>query len=165
MADEQKSGLGFFRVASDLVTQGALKTMTAVDLKVLLALAFHANWRTGRCWPSYRKLRELTGASMTSISGSIGRLVDLGAIVKMGKGKGRRAEYRVMRTLQSSPDKCSSRTERSQRNRKRGSKGRWVLQPHGIQVLQPLEQSAPAARNRTRVNNESNERDLKGPHP
>jgi hypothetical protein len=125
--DDDKPKAQFFRVGTSIVQNGAVKDMTAVDLKVYMVLALHANWRTGRCWPSYRTIRGLTGCSFDSIADAIRRLVGLGAIsAQRDKIKrGRRNTYTVHRTIQPPPGICSERTEHPSVKQKRDAKGRY----------------------------------------
>lgn len=110
-ATNEKFEPQFFRVGSSVVKDGALRAMTSAELRVLMVLSLHANWRTGKCWPSYRTIRDLSGCSRTSISSAVQGLVKLGAIsVQKEKVKnGRRNVYTVFRTLQASP-RTQSRT-------------------------------------------------------
>ena len=117
----------FFRIGSSVVTEGALKAMTAVDMKVYMVLAMHANWTTGKCWPSYRTIRTLTGCSFDCIADAIRRLVRLGAIsAQRDRGKrGRRNYYTVYRTIQPSPGICSEQPEHKPIQQNRDQKGRY----------------------------------------
>lgn len=101
--------------------------MTAVDLKVYMVLALHANWTTGECWPSYRTIHDLSGCSRESISGSIRRLVQLGAIsFRHEKAhNGRRNVYTVFRTLRPSSGGQSIPTDYPPAERKRDKLGRF----------------------------------------
>lgn len=125
--DDDKPKAKFFRVGTSIVQSGVVKDMTAVDLKVYMVLALHANWRTGRCWPSYRTIRDLTGCSFDSIADGIRRLVGLGAIsAQRDRGKrGRRNFYTVYRTLRPSPGICSKCTEHPSVKQNRDAKGRY----------------------------------------
>jgi hypothetical protein len=126
-APGEKPKPSFFRVGTSVITGGAVKAMTAVDLKVYLTLALHANWRTGRCWPSYRTIRELTGCSFDCIADAIRRLTDLGTIsAQRDKVKrGRRNTYTVHRIPPPSPGICSERTEDPLANQNRDARGRF----------------------------------------
>jgi len=121
----------FFRVGSSLVKDGALRGMTAVDLKVYMVLALHANWTTGKCWPSYKTIRTLSGCSFDCIATATRRLVGLGTIsISKEKGKkGRRNVYTVFRTLRPSPGTRSDGTEYpptvKQKHNKRDALGRY----------------------------------------
>lgn len=121
----------FFRIANSFVTSGLIKNMTAVDIKVYLTLAQHANWRTGWAYPSVRRLRGLTGASLTSIIKAVRRLVGFGLISAERNGRRfpqldpRQIVYQVFRTPQASPDDRSSDKEESTMIRKRDNSGKY----------------------------------------
>jgi DNA-binding transcriptional MocR family regulator len=121
----------FFRIANAVVTSGLIKIMTAVDIKVYLTLAQHANWRTGWAYPSIRRLRDLTGASLTSIIKAARRLVGFGLISAERNGRRfpqldpRQIVYQVHRTPQASPDDRSSGKEKSTMIRKRDNSGKY----------------------------------------
>lgn len=127
MQTDDKPKPQFFRVGSSVVKEGAVKDMTAVDLKVYMVLALHANWTTGKCWPSYRTIHDLSGCSRNSISDSIRRLIQLGAVsFRHEKAyNGRRNVYTVFRTLQPSSGTRSSATDYPLAVRKRDKSGRF----------------------------------------
>lgn len=126
-APEEKPEPKFFRVGSSLVKDGAVKAMAAVDLKVYMVLALHANWTTGQCWPSYKTIRDLTGCSRGSIADAIRRLELLGTIShrKEKAHNGRRNVYSVFRTLRPSSEGQSSRMDYPPSGRKRDKSGRF----------------------------------------
>jgi hypothetical protein len=121
----------FFRIANAVVTSGLIKNMTAVDIKVYLTLAQHANWRTGWAYPSIRRLRGLTGASLTSIIKAVRRLVGFGLISAERNGRRfpqldpRQIVYKIFRTPQASPEDRSSGKEESTMIRKRDNSGKY----------------------------------------
>ena len=129
MTDETETR--FFRIGNAVVTSELIKTMTAVDLKVYLALAQHASWRTGFCHPSVRRLHDLTGASLTSIAKAVRRLVGFGLIRAERNGKRftgldpRKMVYQVFRIPQASPEDRSSGKEKSTAKRKRDESGKY----------------------------------------
>src|SRR4030042_5108920 len=118
---------GFFRVGSDVVKKGVLEAMTSADVKVYLVLALHANWRTGKCWPTVRTIRALSVCSLSSVISAIGRLSSLGAISyrKIKSRSGVRNEYTVFRSLQLPSGGCSSRTEDPPKKQARDDSGRF----------------------------------------
>ncbi|HEV8024533.1 MAG TPA: helix-turn-helix domain-containing protein, partial [Candidatus Nanopelagicales bacterium] len=65
---------------------------------VLMALADHAN-SDGECWPSMKRVAELTGISTRQVSTHITKLEDLGYVTKGARrrweGQLRGWEYRV----------------------------------------------------------------------
>ena len=68
------------------------------DLKVLIALAVHADKHTGECWPSRSRLSELTALNESKISAATKNLSDWGYIKKIQSvGKGNR--YRILKPL------------------------------------------------------------------
>jgi len=117
----------FFRVGSSLVKEGALKFMTASSLKVYIILALHANWTTGKCWPSYGTIGALSGCSRNSIAGAIRQLIQLGAISchKEKAENGLRNLYTVFRNLQVSSGTQSRTTDYPLRNKNRDDLGRF----------------------------------------
>lgn len=127
MQTDVRSKDQFFRIGSSVVKNGAVKAMTAVDLKVYLVLALHANWTTGRCWPSYMTIKALSGCSKSSIAVALRHLVQLGA-VSFGSEKahtGRRNVYTVFRTLRPSSGGRSSAKDYPPAKRKRDKSGRF----------------------------------------
>jgi len=103
----------FFRIGTALVKEGALKDMTAADLKVFMVLSLHANWRTGHCWPSYERIREFTGCSRSSIASALRHLAQIGQISSRYEKahNGRRNVYTVFRTLQPTREGRSSHAD------------------------------------------------------
>lgn len=117
----------FFRVGSSVIKDGVVKAMTAADLKVYLVLSLHANWTTGRCWPSYGTIHDLTGCSRGSIAAAIRRLELLGAIShrKEKAYNGRRNVYTVFRALLTFSGGQSNREDGPPSDRKRDKSGRF----------------------------------------
>jgi hypothetical protein len=117
----------FFRVGTSVMDEGALRQMSGVDLKVYAVLSRHADWYTGKCWPSYKTIRSLSGCSFESISSAVRRLVRLGTIsVRKEKARnGLRNVYTVFRTLQPSSGIHSRTTEYPLAKKKRDNLGRF----------------------------------------
>jgi hypothetical protein len=60
----------------------ALLRAPAAAMKMWLALALHADWHTGRCYPSYDTLRKNHGFSRDTVSRGISALIDLGLLTR-----------------------------------------------------------------------------------
>ncbi len=61
-------------------------------IKVWFALALHANWSTGRCWPGYKKLKSEIGRGDHFINDGINWLSHEGLVEKLRRF-GRSAVY------------------------------------------------------------------------
>ena len=126
-AADEKPKPQFFRIGSSIVKDGAVKAMTAGDLKVFLVLSLHTNWTTGKCWPSYRTLHDLTGCSRTTIAAATRHLYQLGLIScrREKAHNGRRNVYVVFRTIQPPSGGQSSVTDYPPSDKSRNEKGRF----------------------------------------
>lgn len=74
------------------------------EFAVLTALQTFAD-REGNCWPSRKKLSELTGYHVTKISKITTRLVELGILEKIGRGGRSSCRYRVLVSKYYAPEK------------------------------------------------------------
>ena len=58
-----------------------LLTLNGSTIKVFLALARHANWKDGTCFPGYRKMSEMTGVtSRRRLKEHVDILMDVGLV-------------------------------------------------------------------------------------
>lgn len=62
---------------------------------VWMAIKHHADYDTGRAWPGYRRLAELTGLNKDTITRTVARLIDakLLRVVRAGSQRGRGQTY------------------------------------------------------------------------
>ncbi len=83
----------FYPVPLDALEILPLINTHAKDL--YLCLCFHANWKTGICWPSYRKILDMTKIhNGRDIKEAIDHLVELGMIDTWMVGQ--RRHYQVL---------------------------------------------------------------------
>ena len=68
------------------------------DLKVLIALASHANHETGACWPSRRRISDQTGIHVSHVSRALRHLRELG-FIRIEERSGRANLYHVLKPL------------------------------------------------------------------
>lgn len=71
--------------------------LSTVEKMVLITLADHVN-EAGECWPSLTRLSDITGISRRSVVYAVNRLVELGMIQRINKGKGISTRYRLLLT-------------------------------------------------------------------
>lgn len=89
----------FQTLQRDLFASGLAAKIGMNAFGVWLAIKSHADFNTGQAWPGMRRLAELTGMSLGSVSNSVRVLVDsklLRVLVK-AKGKSRRGSTYVAR--------------------------------------------------------------------
>jgi hypothetical protein len=89
----------FQTLQRDLFSSGLAAQIGMNAFGVWLAIKSHADYASGRAWPGMRRLGELTGLSLGSISNSVHVLVDarLLRVVSQAKGRGRRGNTYVAR--------------------------------------------------------------------
>lgn len=82
----------FQMVQRDLFTSGLAAKIGMNAFGVWLAIKQHADFDTGKAWPGMRRLAELVGISLSTVSESVKVLVDakLLRVDVVSKGKGRR---------------------------------------------------------------------------
>ena len=68
------------------------------DLKVLIALASHANHETGACWPLRRRISDQTGIHVSHVSRALRHLRELG-LIRIEERSGRANLYHVLKPL------------------------------------------------------------------
>lgn len=84
----------YFPLKHDVI-RDQLLSMKGSTIKVYLALAIFADFNSGLCWPSRRKLKEMTGlTSGRQIREHLEILVEAG-LIDMWKVKGR-MEYQLL---------------------------------------------------------------------
>ena len=71
------------------------------DIKVLIALAAHANKKSRECWPSRTRLSELTGIHVSNISVATNNLVECGYLRKWQTSGGLN-RYQILRPVSNS---------------------------------------------------------------
>lgn len=89
----------FQTMQRDLFASGLAAKIGMHAFGVWLAIKSHADFNTGQAWPGMRRLSELTGLSLGSVSNSVRALVDakLLRVVTIAKGKSRRGSTYVAR--------------------------------------------------------------------
>lgn len=89
----------FQTVQRDLFSSGLAAQIGMNAFGIWLAIKSHADFETGRAWPGMRRLAELTGLSLGSVSNSVQTLIDakLLRVVEQSRGKGRRGQTYVAR--------------------------------------------------------------------
>ena len=71
-----------------------LMTLKGSTVKVFLAIAKHANFTTGRCFPGYRTLTKMTGiTSCGRLKAHIDILIDAGLVESREKVNGHYVYY------------------------------------------------------------------------
>lgn len=89
----------FQTVQRDLFSSGLAAQIGMNAFGIWLAIKSHADYQTGRAWPGMRRLAELTGLSLGSVSNSVQTLVDakLLRVVVPAKGRSRRGNTYIAR--------------------------------------------------------------------
>lgn len=89
----------FQTVQRDLFSSGLAAQIGMNAFGIWLAIKSHADYQTGKAWPGMRRLGELTGLSLGSVSNSVQTLVDakLLRVVVQAKGKSRRGNTYIAR--------------------------------------------------------------------
>lgn len=89
----------FQTVQRDLFASGLAARIGMNAFGVWLAIKSHADYNTGQAWPGMRRLAELTGLSLGSVSNCVRALVDarLLRVVTVAKGRSRRGSTYVAR--------------------------------------------------------------------
>ena len=82
----------FFCLPPSAITD---RRLTFEDLRVLMALAFHANKATGACKVCRKTITKLTGVHPSNVSESTTRLEKLGWLEKVFRGH-RAVQYRLL---------------------------------------------------------------------
>ncbi len=128
----------FYPVKLDVLKILPLIDTHAKDL--YLCLCAHADFETGRCWPSYRRI--LTMTKMTSprvVKRAIDHLVELALIDTWMDGQKR--VYRVMRGLIAEPPPCCINVSKEVRDelerwcKKEGEYLNMLSKPNHINTL------------------------------
>ena len=104
MTDSTQAQFG--RIPSAPVFAGRLVGLRESDVKVLVVLAVHTN-HLGRCMVGVRRLAELTGYMVGTVSDAIKRLETAGMIVVERRGNGRANVYKL------ADDSCEGADSRS----------------------------------------------------
>jgi len=71
----------FFKIPQWVIQTGKIADLRGMDVKVYLAILSHADGKTGRSWPSNRRLAELAGVRVRAVIYAKKRLLSLGLIV------------------------------------------------------------------------------------
>jgi hypothetical protein len=89
----------FQTVQRDLFSSGLAAQIGMNAFGIWIAIKSHADYQTGRAWPGMRRLAELTGLSLGTVSNSVQTLVDakLLRVVVQAKGKSRRGNTYIAR--------------------------------------------------------------------
>lgn len=70
--------------------------LTPIAAKLYVALCRHANWNTGECFPSQKRLAVMIGCDAKSLWGPTKELVKVGLIKVQPSGKGRSNVYTML---------------------------------------------------------------------
>ena len=89
----------FQTLQRDLFASGLAAKIGMNAFGVWLAIKSHADFNTGQAWPGMRRLADLTGLSLGSVSNSVRALVavHLLRVVQEAKGKSRRGNTYIAR--------------------------------------------------------------------
>lgn len=89
----------FQTLQRDLFSSGLAAKIGMNAFGVWLAIKSHADYNTGQAWPGMRRLAELTGLSLGSVSNSVRALVEakLLRVLFVAKGKSRRGSTYIAR--------------------------------------------------------------------
>lgn len=89
----------FQTVQRDLFSSGLAAQIGMNAFGIWLAIKSHADYKTGKAWPGMRRLAELTGLSLGTVSNSVQVLVDakLLRVVTQAKGRSRRGNTYIAR--------------------------------------------------------------------
>ena len=89
----------FQTVQRDLFSSGLAAQIGMNAFGIWLAIKSHADYQTGKAWPGMRRLAELTGLSLGSVSNSVQTLVEakLLRVVAQAKGRSRRGNTYIAR--------------------------------------------------------------------
>ena len=87
----------FETLQRDLFASGMAAEIGANAFVVWLAIKSHADYQTGVCWPSVRKLAELTGLSSVTVQKCLKTLTEANLLRVESEGKGTRSTRYVAR--------------------------------------------------------------------
>jgi len=82
-----------------LVWSKLVQTKSHVVTHVFVALAQHADRKTGLCWPSRSRIARLVGCSERSVSVAYRELERLELVERVEQGKGKRSNRFIVRGL------------------------------------------------------------------
>lgn len=137
-ADDERAPERFLRVPREVVSSGMVRSMTPSTLKVYLILCNFAHYKTGTCFPSINKIRELSGVNKNAICSATRRLTELGLILKRRAPRAFKFKnvYTIIRAPEIDPSIVPQRMDK-RGSKSRGKGGRWTVVPESVGGLIP----------------------------
>lgn len=125
---ENEKDWNFFKIPQAIIDSGLLARMKPSEIKVYLAISRHADYKTGRAFPSIALICKFSGMNKNVVCRATERLEYFGVIEKYRAPKAFKYKnvYRVLRNPKINPLVIPRKVEKGT-TRSKGKDGKWEI--------------------------------------